>query len=108
MIRRPPRSTLFPYTTLFRSALGRLAIQGRPEKVRRAQKPFLLPAGSNAAGLLSKGFRLDLVDQLEQGGFRTRGPLLRLPSRRCRGLGFVPASPQLRRVCDVSSLGLVP
>src|SRR5258705_4716665 len=25
MIRRPPRSTLFPYTTLFRSHLGRLA-----------------------------------------------------------------------------------
>src|SRR3712207_7539740 len=24
MIRRPPRSTLFPYTTLFRSELGRL------------------------------------------------------------------------------------
>src|SRR5438034_4352660 len=28
MIRRPPRSTLFPYTTLFRSA--RAAPQGRP------------------------------------------------------------------------------
>src|SRR5256885_15990198 len=26
MIRRPPRSTLFPYTTLFRSALKRLEI----------------------------------------------------------------------------------
>src|SRR3712207_7601839 len=25
MIRRPPRSTLFPYTTLFRSVLGALA-----------------------------------------------------------------------------------
>src|SRR3712207_8632984 len=25
MIRRPPRSTLFPYTTLFRSEIGRLA-----------------------------------------------------------------------------------
>src|SRR3712207_8809382 len=25
MIRRPPRSTLFPYTTLFRSKLGRYA-----------------------------------------------------------------------------------
>src|SRR5690554_7265826 len=25
MIRRPPRSTLFPYTTLFRSSQGRLA-----------------------------------------------------------------------------------
>src|SRR3712207_7401031 len=29
MIRRPPRSTLFPYTTLFRSA--RLALQRIPE-----------------------------------------------------------------------------
>src|SRR3989454_6194488 len=27
MIRRPPRSTLFPYTTLFRSHLGNQAIQ---------------------------------------------------------------------------------
>src|SRR2546426_3308792 len=30
MIRRPPRSTLFPYTTLFRSVLP-----GRPGRVRR-------------------------------------------------------------------------
>src|SRR5256885_3330964 len=34
MIRRPPRSTLFPYTTLFRSRLGlqqiELAVQHRP------------------------------------------------------------------------------
>src|SRR2546422_6910979 len=29
MIRRPPRSTLFPYTTLFRS-LGLLPVFGRP------------------------------------------------------------------------------
>src|SRR3712207_8710353 len=29
MIRRPPRSTLFPYTTLFRSRLGRM--QARSE-----------------------------------------------------------------------------
>src|SRR3712207_8666151 len=28
MIRRPPRSTLFPYTTLFRSLAGRLGRQG--------------------------------------------------------------------------------
>src|SRR5256885_7367211 len=31
MIRRPPRSTLFPYTTLFRSALRRL----RPEACQK-------------------------------------------------------------------------
>src|SRR3712207_8647090 len=29
MIRRPPRSTLFPYTTLFRSAAGRAGWAGR-------------------------------------------------------------------------------
>src|SRR2546422_7840551 len=28
MIRRPPRSTLFPYTTLFRSALSLLVVAG--------------------------------------------------------------------------------
>src|SRR2546427_1822666 len=30
MIRRPPRSTLFPYTTLFRSAGNRLPAPGAP------------------------------------------------------------------------------
>src|SRR3712207_7684276 len=31
MIRRPPRSTLFPYTTLFRSGDGRRARRAEPE-----------------------------------------------------------------------------
>src|SRR2546429_7105703 len=44
MIRRPPRSTLFPYTTLFRSAravrgpAGRLARPSRPADVRAARR----------------------------------------------------------------------
>src|SRR3712207_8828239 len=29
MIRRPPRSTLFPYTTLFRSPLGPVGVAGQ-------------------------------------------------------------------------------
>src|SRR5437588_9277068 len=29
MIRRPPRSTLFPYTTLFRSSADRVCLSGR-------------------------------------------------------------------------------
>src|SRR2546430_13346366 len=34
MIRRPPRSTLFPYTTLFRSRIeGRLGAGGRAEQI---------------------------------------------------------------------------
>src|SRR2546426_6692318 len=31
MIRRPPRSTLFPYTTLFRSVIGILVFDGSEE-----------------------------------------------------------------------------
>src|SRR3712207_6939161 len=47
MIRRPPRSTLFPYTTLFRSARTgagavRDAARGRPQAGRTAPG---LPAG---------------------------------------------------------------
>src|SRR5256885_3283775 len=33
MIRRPPRSTLFPYTTLFRSNEGPAAVGGEPNIV---------------------------------------------------------------------------
>src|SRR2546430_6112523 len=34
MIRRPPRSTLFPYTTLFRSVVGRLVELARRSFLR--------------------------------------------------------------------------
>src|SRR3712207_7751893 len=37
MIRRPPRSTLFPYTTLFRSPMGGAGgVRGRPTTCRRS------------------------------------------------------------------------
>src|SRR3712207_7388123 len=38
MIRRPPRSTLFPYTTLFRSAPVRDWNMSRPEEMAYAEK----------------------------------------------------------------------
>src|SRR5260221_4955824 len=38
MIRRPPRSTLFPYTTLFRSMLLRLPSQQCPRGVTSAPR----------------------------------------------------------------------
>src|SRR2546426_8087678 len=64
MIRRPPRSTLFPYTTLFRSchaAARRLPLAARPLGTRdhlvyrdlrgaRARR-VLLPPGSRVHGL---------------------------------------------------------
>src|SRR5437879_9680727 len=44
MIRPPPRSTLFPYTTLFRStaAIG-TDLEGNPELVRHEQTGLLVP-----------------------------------------------------------------
>src|SRR2546426_6953702 len=36
MIRRPPRSTLFPYTTLFRSLIGREPLERLGERLHRA------------------------------------------------------------------------
>src|SRR2546430_13114031 len=38
MIRRPPRSTLFPYTTLFRSVLPAPAAEGDPGGARRGRR----------------------------------------------------------------------
>src|SRR3712207_7845333 len=45
MIRRPPRSTLFPYTTLFRSrrSVGR-STPSRPRRGPRAPAPPVTPA----------------------------------------------------------------
>src|SRR3712207_8537085 len=37
MIRRPPRSTLFPYTTLFRSAVDQRADRQEPHELDPAQ-----------------------------------------------------------------------
>src|SRR3712207_7892161 len=47
MIRRPPRSTLFPYTTLFRSCAegGRTRARGRISRAGRAPQPRRSPAG---------------------------------------------------------------
>src|SRR2546427_5690060 len=46
MIRRPPRSTLFPYTTLFRSA-ARVELRG-PDKVAHCFRPSTLAAANVA------------------------------------------------------------
>src|SRR3712207_9266024 len=53
MIRRPPRSTLFPYTTLFRSQFDFLGYTFRPRRAKNYRgKPFVsfLPGVSNKAG----------------------------------------------------------
>src|SRR3712207_7795624 len=62
MIRRPPRSTLFPYTTLFRSLYERaLAIR---EKVYGEEHPDTAQSLNNLAALLS-----------DQGSYQEARPL---------------------------------
>src|SRR3989442_14086925 len=60
MIRRPPRSTLFPYTTLFRSRHVRVAVEAHAEQVEHLA---LVPVGGrpDAAG----GRRLLVLADIE-------------------------------------------
>src|SRR2546423_8700222 len=44
MIRRPPRSTLFPYTTLFRSTSPRTRRRTSPRRCKRSSPSVLLPS----------------------------------------------------------------
>src|SRR5688572_31886171 len=61
MIRRPPRSTLFPYTTLFRSVVG------VPEEGHVG-----LLSGAGAAGRRPDGFNLVIGDGVLVAGQRRR------------------------------------
>src|SRR3712207_8580150 len=60
MIRRPPRSTLFPYTTLFRSDVQRLAGARREEMGLRG----IEPGPDRVAGALHETARRTRAQQL--------------------------------------------
>src|SRR2546430_7859908 len=57
MIRRPPRSTLFPYTTLFRSRGGLVEDEdrGTPDGRTGDRDPLALPVGERHAALPDHG-----------------------------------------------------
>src|SRR3712207_7056361 len=52
MIRRPPRSTLFPYTTLFRSREGEIRVGIRAGDAALHAEPVVCPHGPEAAGAI--------------------------------------------------------
>src|SRR2546427_11320025 len=56
MIRRPPRSTLFPYTTLFRSIRSERLVPGYGWERRRLDLPFF--AAIDGAGRHVRGYGL--------------------------------------------------
>src|SRR3712207_9480011 len=54
MIRRPPRSTLFPYTTLFRSPVEETDTRGRKKRTTEARDNRRgIPQGSPVSPLLA-------------------------------------------------------
>src|SRR3989441_12857443 len=75
MIRRPPRSTLFPYTTLFRSLRQRrvdLAVAVPPTLREIRVDPMRLEQAlteiiSNALDAMSDGGRLEIAAQSQSG-----------------------------------------
>src|SRR3712207_8843780 len=74
MIRRPPRSTLFPYTTLFRSAARRPRVAGvRAERPRPVRVPAAAGAGRDPPGDRDRGGR--------SGGARSEEHTSELQSR---------------------------
>src|SRR2546427_11240245 len=71
MIRRPPRSTLFPYTTLFRSVHGTEYvlppgfIQPRLDSIVKARQGTGAPTGADSAAL--RGAIQGIVDAIVGG-----------------------------------------
>src|SRR5258708_40038474 len=59
MIRRPPRSTLFPYTTLFRSCLSAAGLTGHGVGNRKLFRGFLDASG------VAHGMEDDLAGRLD-------------------------------------------
>src|SRR6267142_1727415 len=80
MIRRPPRSTLFPYTTLFRSAPGR-----GPELVGRARGRGGVRAGADRKSTRLNSSHMSISYAVFCLKKKKRGRGLRLVQIRTRG-----------------------
>src|SRR4051812_14088842 len=75
MIRRPPRSTLFPYTTLFRSKITcrRSDVMSKGKKRSGARPGRPQPLRGTKASVKALGFGMEVVNNFNCRGF---GPLL--------------------------------
>src|SRR2546427_12382877 len=68
MIRRPPRSTLFPYTTLFRSVYSEAVVEERPALLSAPPAPY--PTLLRRAGIQGRvviGAIVDTLGRAEPG-----------------------------------------
>src|SRR5690554_7257214 len=102
MIRRPPRSTLFPYTTLFRSTLGQILLAVKMGKKRiiaetgAGQHGVATPTAAARFGLRSE----EHTSELQQGPNPECG--LRLKKKKKKSNPSSNASLRLHRVAQPS------
>src|SRR5258708_713529 len=93
MIRRPPRSTLFPYTTLFRSGTDLRAADKDPVARRVVAGPVSLRNDADAFGLDAEGddLALELVAGLLEGtdGCHVASPWLFEPATIAASMAIV-------------------
>src|SRR6266478_1202230 len=107
MIRRPPRSTLFPYTTLFRSSLAVRPDRGRRDptrdppcrRLRSEEHTSELQSQSNLVCRLLLEKKKEL-DRCRLRNYRKKRPNKRLMKLRLRYIGHFPSpvknSPKLK------------
>src|SRR3712207_7130854 len=67
MIRRPPRSTLFPYTTLFRSGYGSAVVMRWGDPVEEGAPEFDVDAQTAEAQAKQFGYNCDFIGFLPLG-----------------------------------------
>src|SRR5256886_4995683 len=84
MIRRPPRSTLFPYTTLFRSR-GKADARDRSSSAGKGPKAKRVASGRRASGLATPQLRVATLGSV-LGRVALRHGARLAPGRRRRGL----------------------
>src|SRR5260221_14743781 len=93
MIRRPPRSTLFPYTTLFRSAKRHEALGGfRPFKIRGQRGVELIDDRLRRAGTGEKALPAAGIVAWDRFGKRRHAGQFRISLGRQHGESFQLAS----------------
>src|SRR5258706_2726159 len=122
MIRRPPRSTLFPYTTLFRSLLGLATAPlpilemaaGAPGAYLQAPSPAYVPSLSLRVRSTAVEIARLLLDpaadplQLVETDAIPIAVGLKRPGALCADQPSKPAVEQLRRAAEITLANLAP
>src|SRR5437870_10516792 len=94
MIRRPPRSTLFPYTTLFRSQSKSFSSCARIGRIFSfsASSPLRYRSGLRSEERFSRNAETDLVCRLLLEKKNDRRPKIRLENESLTHLATSPCS----------------